>query len=200
MQESHLFDTQRLIRGSIVIRLQPVLLEKAAEHWLLLIQKVLGKKHNLVRHPEAVKTCARLGSHLPPIATYGAGLASYRRTRPSSRHMPSSKVMFIYAESSSCHYDIQQQPADIDIATTCIVGRDVLEILLACARLQPLSCFRAAPYQRQAPVGNYVSAMVDPRPRVSTPRLVPQIREPEHKLCKHSRSCQLSPGWPRTLR
>lgn len=176
MQESHLFDTRRLIRGSIVIRLQPVLLEKAAEHWLLLIQKVLGKKHNLVRHPEAVKTCARLGSHLPPIATYGAGLASYRRTRPSSRQMPSSKVMFIYAESSSCHYDIQQQPADIDIATTCIVERDVLELLLACARLQPLSGFRAAPYQRQAPLG--ITCLLwstpDPasRPHVSCPRYV----------------------------
>lgn len=60
------FDTRRLIRGSIVIRLRQFSLEKAAENWLLLIQKVLGKKHNLVRHPEAVKACASLGSHRLP--------------------------------------------------------------------------------------------------------------------------------------
>lgn len=62
----------------------------------------------------------------------------------------------------------------------------------ACARLQPLNCFRPAPYPEMAATGSYVSAVVDPRPRVSTPRPPP--------LCprylnwrtddKRDRSCQ----------
>lgn len=93
---------------------------------------------------------------------------------------------------SSCDYDNQQQPTEIDNAT--ITGGRSWKHRFACARLQPLNYFRAAPYPEMAATGSYVSAVVDPRPRVSTPRPPP--------LCprylnwrtedKRDRSCQSS--------
>lgn len=44
---------------------------------------------------------------------------------------------------SSCDYDNQQQFTEIDIAT--MTGGRSWEHRFACARLQPLNCFRAAP-------------------------------------------------------
>lgn len=118
-----------------------------------------------------MKRRARLGSHglLHSVQAIDAGGLAGSRPQPGHVDVESSR-----------DYDIQQQPAEIDIAT--IMGGVFLGALPCMCTHAVVQLFPGRAVSRNGHIGDYVSVAVVPRPRVSTPRpppCVPQVPELE---------------------
>lgn len=118
-----------------------------------------------------MKRRARLGSHglLHSVQAIDAGGLAGSCPQPGHVDVESSR-----------DYDIQQQPAEIDIAT--IMGGVFLGALPCMCTHATVQLFPGRAVSRNGHIGDYVSVAVDPRPRVSTPRrppCVPQVSELE---------------------